>query len=112
MPVKKKTAVKAAPVKKTVAKKAVKPAVAEVDISALRPFGNYGIARVDQPAKSNHGYYVRVNGNSVWFSDKRFGSNKKALAAAKEKRDELFDGLSDRMKIRASRKHKPYPKRG
>ena len=51
----------------------------------------YGISRIDQPEKKNHGFYVRIthNGksNQKYFPDKASGGKGKALAAAKKYRD-------------------------
>jgi len=44
------------------------------------------ICRIDQPHKHNHGFFVRVQRagkiHSAFFSDKKFGSREKSLAAA------------------------------
>ena len=49
----------------------------------------YGISRIDQPEKKNHGFYVRIthNGksNQKYFPDKASGG--KGLTAAKKYRD-------------------------
>ena len=53
---------------------------------------NYGISRIDQPDKKNHGFYVRITHNSTLhkycFPDKTSDGKEKALAAAKGYRDE------------------------
>jgi hypothetical protein len=45
-----------------------------------------GIARIDQPHKHNHGFFVRVQRarkiHSAFFADKKHGGRRKALAAA------------------------------
>ncbi|HXT38791.1 MAG TPA: hypothetical protein VN887_02090 [Candidatus Angelobacter sp.] len=45
-----------------------------------------GISRIDQPAKHNHGYFVRLQRqgiiHSAFFSDKQYGGRKNALLAA------------------------------
>lgn len=80
----------------------------DVDIAALKPAKDYGISRIEQETKKNFGYYVRVGPpggrSSVFFSDKKHGSPAKALKAAVEKRNELFEALPDWYKVRASRK--------
>jgi hypothetical protein len=59
--------------------------------------GNYGISRIDQPDKKNHGFYVRITHdgktNQKYFPDKASGSKKKALALAKAHRDEIVAKL-------------------
>ena len=46
-----------------------------------------GISRIDQPAKHNHGYFVRLQRqgkiHSAFFSDKQYGGRKNALLAAR-----------------------------
>ncbi|HMP82420.1 MAG TPA: AP2/ERF family transcription factor [Verrucomicrobiota bacterium] len=45
-----------------------------------------GVARIDQPEKHNHGFFVRIQRrgrvHSAFFTDKKYGGRKKALAAA------------------------------
>ncbi|TWU64842.1 MULTISPECIES: AP2/ERF family transcription factor [Crateriforma] len=57
---------------------------------------NRNITRIDR--KTTGGYLVRVMRRgeltSWYFSDKEYGSKRKALAAAKEYRDELEGGLA------------------
>ena len=47
-----------------------------------------GISRIDQPAKRNHGYFVRLQRrgktHSAFFTDKMHGGRKRALAAAQK----------------------------
>ena len=47
-----------------------------------------GICRIDQPAKHNHGFFVRVQRDrriySAFFPDKRHGGRAHALAAAQQ----------------------------
>jgi hypothetical protein len=47
-----------------------------------------GISRIDQPAKHNHGYFVRLQRrgktHSAFFTDKMHGGRKRALAAAQK----------------------------
>ncbi|MEX2579091.1 MAG: hypothetical protein WD342_08530 [Verrucomicrobiales bacterium] len=58
------------------------------------PRSNYGITRIDQPEKKNHGYYVRIThrGKSYqkYFPDKALGGKTKALNAAREHRNALL----------------------
>ncbi|MFT4641861.1 MAG: hypothetical protein ACI8T1_005205 [Verrucomicrobiales bacterium] len=59
--------------------------------------GNYGISRIDQPEKKNHGFYVRIthkgNLNQKYFPDKASGGKTKALTKAKEYRDAVVAKL-------------------
>ena len=52
---------------------------------------DYGISRIDQPDKKNHGFYVRITHkgklNQKFFPDKANGGKTKALKKAKEYRD-------------------------
>lgn len=54
-----------------------------------------GISRIDQPEKHNHGYFVRLTRwgktHSAFFSDKKYGGQEQALAAAQEHRRELVE---------------------
>jgi hypothetical protein len=47
-----------------------------------------GICRIDQPAKHNHGYFVRLQRRgktySAFFTDIKYGGRRKALAAAQK----------------------------
>jgi hypothetical protein len=47
-----------------------------------------GICRIDQPAKHNHGFFVRVSRrgkiHSAFFADKKHGGRKPAFVAAQE----------------------------
>jgi hypothetical protein len=47
-----------------------------------------GICRIDQPAKHNHGFFVRLQRrgriHSAFFSDKMHGGRARALAAARQ----------------------------
>ena len=58
---------------------------------------HYGISRIDQPDKKNHGLYVRITHNSRlnqrYFPHKTSGDENKALAAAKGYRDEVVKKL-------------------
>ena len=52
-----------------------------------------GICRIDQPAKYNHGFFVRLQRrgkiHSAFFTDKKHGGPAKALAAAEQHRQKL-----------------------
>ncbi len=58
---------------------------------------NYGISRIDQPDKKNHGFYVRITHNGTlyqrYFPDKASGGKNKALGKAKAYRDEVVAKL-------------------
>lgn len=58
------------------------------------PRPNYGITRIDQPEKKNHGFYVRIThrgkGSQKYFPDKSLGGKPKALKAARAYRDALL----------------------
>lgn len=83
-----------------------------IDYTTLKPQPLYGIARIDQESKKNHGWYVRMGPKKKgeksavieWFADKRFGGKKHSFAAAKEFRDKEFAGLPDKLRLRGSRK--------
>lgn len=61
------------------------------------PRPNYGITRIDQPEKKNHGYYVRIThrgkGVQKYFPDKSLGGKPKALKAARAFRDAVLDKM-------------------
>ena len=56
-----------------------------------------GICRIDQPAKHNHGYFVRLQRrgkiHSAYFTDCWYGGRKRALAAAQKHYWELLAKL-------------------
>jgi len=90
---------------KTISPKAGRKPADNVPLTDLKPWKTYGISRVDQDHKHNHGYNVRVGKLAPqWFSDKKCGGRKKALTQALSQRDLLFAKLPDRLKVRASRK--------
>lgn len=68
----------------------------------------YGVSRIDQPEKKNHGWYVRVTfkgkTDQKFFADKGHGSKSKALKAAQEHRDTLVTKLPPNRQEAASRK--------
>ena len=67
---------------------------------------NYGVSRIDQPQKSNHGWYVRVTrgGRTIqkFFSDKKFESRDGALNAARQHRDAVLASLEASADTRAA----------
>lgn len=68
----------------------------------------YGISRIDQPEKKNHGWYVRVTfkgkTEQKFFADKAHGTKPKALKAAQEHRDHLVTLLPPARQEAAARK--------
>ena len=83
----------------------------------------YGISRIDQPEKKNHGWYVRVTytgkTEQKFFADKAHGSKPKALKMAQEHRDHLVTLLPPARQEAAARKRavskkvsKPVASRG
>ena len=72
------------------------------------PRPNYGITRIDQPEKKNHGYYVRIThrgkGFQKYFPDKSLGGKPKAFKAAKAFRDALLKKMPKFKQEAASKK--------
>ena len=68
----------------------------------------YGVSRIDQPEKKNHGWYVRVTykgkTEQKFFADKSNGGKPKALKAAQGHRDHLVTLLPPNRQEAASRK--------
>lgn len=68
----------------------------------------YGVSRIDQPEKKNHGWYVRVTykgkTEQKFFADKSNGGKTKALKAAQLHRDHLVTLLPPNRQEAASRK--------
>lgn len=58
---------------------------------------NFGISRIDQPEKRNHGWFVRITLrgelHSKFFADKSCEGKSSALAAARRHRDALVKKL-------------------
>jgi len=83
-------------------------------VSASR--SDYGITRIDQPEKKNHGFYVRVTHRgktkSKYFPDKSLGGKTKALKAARAHRDELVAKLPKYKQEAAARKRRKVPQSG
>jgi hypothetical protein len=72
---------------------------------------NYGISRIDQPEKKNHGFYVRITNkgktSQKFFPDKSCGGKPKAQKMAKSYRDKIFNKLPKaRQAVAASRRKK------
>ena len=72
------------------------------------PRPTYGITRIDQPEKKNHGFYVRIThrgkSHQKYFPDKSLGGKPKALKAAKLYRDALLDKMPKYKQDAASKK--------
>ncbi len=68
----------------------------------------YGVSRIDQPEKKNHGWYVRVTDKGKteqkFFADKSHSGKTKALKAAQAHRDHLVTLLPPNRQEAASRK--------
>lgn len=83
-------------------------------MEAPRP--NYGISRIDQPEKKNHGFYVRIthrgNTRQKYFPDKANGGKAKALAAARAYRDAIVRKLPKSKQLAASRKRRRVKQSG
>ncbi len=77
---------------------------------------NYGISRIDQPEKKNHGYYVRITHKGVttqkYFPDKASKGKTKALKLAREFRDKLVATLPKAKREAATRKRRKVKKSG
>lgn len=83
-------------------------------MSTPRP--NYGITRIDQPDKKNHGFYVRIThkgkSHQKYFPDKSNGGKSKALQAARVYRDVLLSKMPKYKQEAASRKKRQIKKSG
>ena len=77
---------------------------------------SYGISRIDQPEKKNHGYYVRIThkGKTTqkYFPDKASGGKAKSLRLAKEFRDKLVAKLPKSKREAVSRRRRKVKKSG
>ena len=80
------------------------------------PRPNYGISRIDQPEKKNHGWYVRVThkGKTTqkYFPDKSCGGKNKALKEARDFRDAIVRKLPKAKQEAASRPVRKVKKSG
>lgn len=81
-----------------------------------KPRASYGISRIDQPEKKNHGYYVRIThkGKTTqkFFPDKSLGGKGKALKAAQAFRDKLVSKLPKAKQEAAARPKRRVLKSG
>ncbi len=82
----------------------------------VAPRANYGITRIDQPEKKNHGFYVRITHrgqtHQKYFPDKSSGGKNKALKLAKTFRDELLAKMPKYKQEMAARKKRKALKSG
>lgn len=82
----------------------------------VAPRANYGITRIDQPEKKNHGFYVRITHrgktHQKYFPDKSSGGKPKALKLAKEFRDSLLEKMPRYKQELAARKKRKALKSG
>jgi len=82
----------------------------------VTPRPNYGITRIDQPEKKNHGYYVRIThrgkSHQKYFPDKALGGKTKALKAAREHRDKLLEKMPKYKQDAASKKKRRIKQSG
>jgi hypothetical protein len=66
----------------------------------------YGICRIDQPAKKNHGWYVRITLFGIitckFFPDVSLGGKEKALKLAQTYRDALVAQLPPERQAKAA----------
>lgn len=74
----------------------------------ITPRPTYGISRIDQVDKKNHGWYVRITIKGVitqkFFSDKANGGKSKALKLAQRHRNELVAAMPLNRQMAASKK--------
>lgn len=81
-----------------------------------QPRAMYGITRIDQPEKKNHGYYVRITHRGEtqqkYFPDKSNGGKKRALILAKAYRNRLLEQLPPAKQEMSSRKRRKLPQSG
>ncbi len=82
----------------------------------VAPRANYGITRIDQPEKKNHGFYVRITHRGTthqkYFPDKSSGGKSKALKLAKDYRDSLLAKMPKYKQEMAARKKRKALKSG
>lgn len=80
------------------------------------PRPNYGITRIDQPEKKNHGFYVRIThrgkSHQKYFPDKASGGKTKALKAAKDYRDKLLSKMPKYKQEAAAKKKRRIKQSG
>lgn len=74
----------------------------------IAPRPMYGISRIDQVEKKNHGWYVRVTFKGTitqkFFADKTHGGKTKALKLAQEHRNALVTQLPPARQAAAAKK--------
>jgi len=77
-------------------------------IKMIAPRPMYGISRIDQEEKKNHGWYVRVTLKGVitqkFFADKTHGGKPRALKCAQEHRNSLVEQLPVARQAAAAKK--------
>ncbi len=82
----------------------------------IKPRANYGISRIDQPEKKNHGFYVRITHkgktHQKYFPDKANKGKTKALLAAKEYRDKVVAKLPKSKQESAAQKKRNVKRSG
>lgn len=82
----------------------------------VAPRANYGITRIDQPEKKNHGFYIRITHRGTthqkYFPDKSSGGKSKALKLAKDYRDKLLAKMPKYKQEMAARKKRKALKSG
>ena len=80
------------------------------------PRTNYGITRLDQDDKRNHGFYVRITyrgkTHQKYFPDKSSGGKKKAFTMAQDFRDDLLKKMPEYKQEMAARKKRKALKSG
>jgi len=80
------------------------------------PRPDYGITRIDQPDKKNHGFYVRITHEGTrfqkYFPDKSCGGKVKAHKAATEYRNQILATLPQSKRESAAKKKRPIKKSG
>lgn len=80
------------------------------------PRANYGITRIDQTEKKNHGFYVRITHKGQtfqkYFPDKSNGGRASALEAARDYRDSILAKLPEAKQAAAARKKRKIKKSG
>lgn len=82
----------------------------------IAPRENYGITRIDQQEKSNHGYWVRLRHagkkRQRYFPDKSSGGKGQALKLAKEYRDGVLQSFGREKQELAARPKREVLKSG
>ncbi|HIG83729.1 MAG TPA: hypothetical protein EYG40_09770 [Verrucomicrobia bacterium] len=77
---------------------------------------NYGISRIDQPEKKNHGFYVRITNkgktSQKFFPDKSCGGKPKAQKMAKSYRNKIFNKLPRARQVAAASRRKKIKQSG